>query len=53
LPSLEEVERVVSFLKTRGAPDYIDEITEDDGAPLDPLAERLIGRSLCSRPSSV
>jgi Ftsk gamma domain/UvrD-like helicase C-terminal domain len=35
----EEVERVVSFLKTRGAPDYIDEITEDDGAPLDPLAE--------------
>jgi S-DNA-T family DNA segregation ATPase FtsK/SpoIIIE len=29
----------VSFLKTRGAPDYIDEITEDDGAPLDPLAE--------------
>ena len=35
----EEVERVVSFLKTRGAPDYIDEITEDDGAPLDLLAE--------------
>jgi S-DNA-T family DNA segregation ATPase FtsK/SpoIIIE len=33
----EEVERVVSFLKTRGAPDYIDEITEDDDAPLDPL----------------
>ncbi|MGC2202247.1 MAG: DNA translocase FtsK 4TM domain-containing protein [Stellaceae bacterium] len=31
----EEVERVVSFLKTRGVPDYIDEITEDDGAPLD------------------
>ena len=27
----EEVERVVSFLKTQGAPDYIDEITEDDG----------------------
>ena len=26
----EEVERVVSFLKTRGEPDYIDEITEDD-----------------------
>jgi len=29
----EEVERVVSFLKTRAAPDYIDEITEDDGPP--------------------
>jgi DNA segregation ATPase FtsK/SpoIIIE, S-DNA-T family len=28
----EEVERVVSFLKTRGEPDYIDEITEDDEA---------------------
>jgi DNA segregation ATPase FtsK/SpoIIIE, S-DNA-T family len=26
----EEVERVVSFLKTRGEPDYIDEITADD-----------------------
>ncbi len=35
----EEVERVVSFLKTRGAPDYIDAITEDDDAPLDPLSE--------------
>ena len=34
----EEVERVVSFLKSRGEPDYIDDITEDDGAPLDPLA---------------
>src|SRR5215813_5889190 len=34
----EEVERVVSFLKTRGAPDYIDEITEDDEAPFDLLA---------------
>ncbi len=33
----EEVERVVSFLKTRGIPDYIDEITEDDDAALDPL----------------
>jgi len=33
----EEVERVVSFLKTRGTPDYIDEITEDDDASLDPL----------------
>jgi DNA segregation ATPase FtsK/SpoIIIE, S-DNA-T family len=29
----EEVERVVSFLKIRGEPDYIDEITEDDEAP--------------------
>ncbi len=28
----EEVERVVSFLRTRGEPDYIDEITEDDDA---------------------
>ncbi len=35
----EEVERVVSFLKTRGIPDYIDEITEDDDAPFDPLNE--------------
>jgi S-DNA-T family DNA segregation ATPase FtsK/SpoIIIE len=35
----EEVERVVSFLKTRGTPDYIDEITEDDDAPLDPFAD--------------
>jgi DNA segregation ATPase FtsK/SpoIIIE, S-DNA-T family len=34
----EEVERVVSFLKTRGIPDYIDDITEDDDAPLDPLS---------------
>jgi S-DNA-T family DNA segregation ATPase FtsK/SpoIIIE len=33
----EEVERVVSFLKTRGMPEYIDEITEDDDSPLDPL----------------
>ncbi len=33
----EEVERVVSFWKTRGEPDYIDEITEDDDAPFDPL----------------
>jgi S-DNA-T family DNA segregation ATPase FtsK/SpoIIIE len=31
----EEVERVVSFLKTRQEPDYIDGITEDDGGPLD------------------
>jgi S-DNA-T family DNA segregation ATPase FtsK/SpoIIIE len=33
----EEVERVVSFLKTRQEPDYIDGITEDDGGPLDLL----------------
>jgi S-DNA-T family DNA segregation ATPase FtsK/SpoIIIE len=33
----EEVERVVSFLKMRGLPEYIDEITEDDDSPLDPL----------------
>ena len=31
----EEVERVVSFLKSRAQPDYIEEITEDDGGPLD------------------
>jgi S-DNA-T family DNA segregation ATPase FtsK/SpoIIIE len=31
----EEVERVVSHLKSRGEPDYIDDITEDDG-PADP-----------------
>ena len=47
----EEVERVVSFLKTRGIPDYIDEITEDDDAPFDPLGGRRggpIGRqALC------
>ena len=34
----EEVERVVSFLKERGEPDYIDEITEDDEVSFDPLA---------------
>ncbi|MGH7031486.1 MAG: DNA translocase FtsK, partial [Stellaceae bacterium] len=33
----EEVERVVSFLKARGEPDYIDEITEDDDAPFEAL----------------
>lgn len=33
----EEVERVVSFLKTRGTPEYIDEITEDDDPTLDPF----------------
>ncbi|MGE0257332.1 MAG: DNA translocase FtsK 4TM domain-containing protein [Alphaproteobacteria bacterium] len=31
----EEVERVVSFLKAQGAPDYIDDITEDDGAAVE------------------
>ncbi len=41
----EEVERVVSFLKTRGIPDYIDEITEDDDAPLDPLNGNEDGQS--------
>ncbi|HEX5321588.1 MAG TPA: FtsK/SpoIIIE domain-containing protein, partial [Stellaceae bacterium] len=35
----EEVERVVSHLKRRGSPDYIDEITEDDGGTLDPSIE--------------
>jgi len=35
----EEVERVVSFLKIRGTPDYIDDITEDDGAALDAPAD--------------
>ena len=34
----EEVERVVSFLKMRGIPDYIDEITEDDDVPFDQLS---------------
>jgi S-DNA-T family DNA segregation ATPase FtsK/SpoIIIE len=34
----EEVERVVSFLKNHGEPDYIQEITEDDaGGGLDPF----------------
>ncbi len=41
----EEVERVVSFLKTRGIPDYIDQITEDDDAPLDPLGGDEDGQS--------
>jgi DNA segregation ATPase FtsK/SpoIIIE, S-DNA-T family len=41
----EEVERVVSFLKARGEPDYIDEITEDDDAPFDPLAAEDDGES--------
>jgi S-DNA-T family DNA segregation ATPase FtsK/SpoIIIE len=35
----EEVERVVSFLKMRGEPDYIDEITEDDDASFGLLAD--------------
>jgi DNA segregation ATPase FtsK/SpoIIIE, S-DNA-T family len=33
----EEVERVVSFLKSRAEPDYLDDITEGDDAGLDPL----------------
>src|SRR5712691_7731424 len=33
----EEVERVVSYLKSRAQPDYIDEITEDEGGALDPF----------------
>src|SRR5229473_44488 len=33
----EEVERVVSFLKTHGEPDYVGEITEDDSGGLDPF----------------
>jgi S-DNA-T family DNA segregation ATPase FtsK/SpoIIIE len=41
----EEVDRVVSFLKTRGTPDYIDEITEDDDAPFDPLGDGEEGQS--------
>src|SRR5438045_1565907 len=35
----EEVERVVSYLKARAQPDYIDEITEDDGAAIDPFGD--------------
>jgi len=35
----EEVERVVSFLKTRGIPEYIDEITEDDDALFNSLGD--------------
>ena len=31
----EEVERVVSFLKSQGMPDYIDDITEDDGGAVE------------------
>jgi S-DNA-T family DNA segregation ATPase FtsK/SpoIIIE len=36
----EEVERIVSFLKIRGEPDYIDDVTEDDagGGGVDPAA---------------
>src|SRR5689334_16676731 len=33
----EEVERVVSYLKSRAEPDYIDEITEEDEGALDPF----------------
>jgi S-DNA-T family DNA segregation ATPase FtsK/SpoIIIE len=35
----EEVERVVSYLKSRAEPQYVDEITEDDGGPIDPFAD--------------
>src|SRR5207249_7457866 len=35
----EEVERVVSFLKSRAEPAYIEEITEDDSGPLDPFGD--------------
>jgi S-DNA-T family DNA segregation ATPase FtsK/SpoIIIE len=35
----EEVERVVSYLRARGRPAYIDEITEDDGSAFDAAAE--------------
>jgi DNA segregation ATPase FtsK/SpoIIIE, S-DNA-T family len=35
----EEVERVVSYLKSRGEPAYIDSITEDDAAAADPFGE--------------
>ncbi len=41
----EEVERVVSFLKARGEPDYIDAITEDDDAPFDPVGGEDDGES--------
>ena len=41
----EEVERVVSFLKTRGIPDYIDEITEDNELPLEPFGDGEEGQS--------
>lgn len=41
----EEVERVVSFLKTRALPDYIDEITADEDAPFDPLERNEEGES--------
>ncbi|MGH7040181.1 MAG: DNA translocase FtsK 4TM domain-containing protein [Stellaceae bacterium] len=39
----EEVERVVSTLKAHGAPDYIDEITEDDGSSLEVVGGELDG----------
>jgi DNA segregation ATPase FtsK/SpoIIIE, S-DNA-T family len=41
----EEVERVVSFWKTRGEPDYIDDITEDDEAAPDALESEEEGGS--------
>ncbi|MGH7100578.1 MAG: DNA translocase FtsK, partial [Stellaceae bacterium] len=39
----EEVERVVSTLKAHGAPDYIDEITEDDGSAFEAVGGELDG----------
>src|SRR6202030_2254421 len=33
----QEVEKVVAYLKTQGEPDYVDEVTEDDAAGLDPF----------------
>jgi len=41
----EEVERVVSFLKQRAEPDYIDEITEDDSGGFDPAGSDEGGES--------
>jgi S-DNA-T family DNA segregation ATPase FtsK/SpoIIIE len=41
----DEVERVVSFLKSRAEPDYIDEITEEDlgGNTIDPFGDEESG----------
>jgi S-DNA-T family DNA segregation ATPase FtsK/SpoIIIE len=41
----EEVERVVSSLKAYGQPDYIDEITEDDGSAFDAAGGEMDGES--------
>lgn len=37
----QEVEKVVAYLKTQGEPDYVDEVTEDDG--FDDMAMALAG----------